>query len=116
MLPAGLNFAVMVTGYLLVMGCLAVGLRLSRRRPDGARRRPETARGWPGLVRRVAGTAVGGYVLLMVVVVGYYEGVARLGGDFLSAAFTGNLLVLGMTVPVYLAASWVVVRLLRRRG
>ncbi|THA26582.1 hypothetical protein E4198_19585 [Streptomyces sp. RKND-216] len=110
--PPWLNFAVMATGYLLVMGCLAVGLRLARRegRDLPARRRPATPTGWPGLVRRVAGTAVGGYLVLMAVVVGYYEGVAGLGGDFLAAVFTENLLLIGMVVPVFLVVSWVVAR------
>ena len=113
MLPPWLNFAVTATGYLLVMGCLAVGLRLARRRP-GQARRPDTAHGWPGMLRRVAGTAIGGYLALMVVVVGYYEGVAGLGGGFLTDAFTGNLLLVGLVVPGFLAASWVVERWRRR--
>lgn len=114
MLPPGLNLAVMATGYLLVMACLATGLLLSRRRP-GVARLPVTRRGWPGLVRRVAGTAVGGYLVLMAVVVGYYEGVAHLGGDFLAAAFTESAVLVACVVPAYLAASWALVRLSRIR-
>lgn len=96
----------MLVGYLLVMGCLALGLRVLRR---GARRPVPTSpgkRGWPALIRMVAGTAVGGYLLLMAVVVGYYQGVARVGGHFLASAFTGCALLIGTALPVLLAASW----------
>lgn len=106
----------MLSGYLLVMGYLAIGLLLLRRRPTGAwkpsrRLSPvDMRRGWPGLIRQVAGTALGGYVLLMVVVVGYYQGVARLGGRFLASAFTGAAMLLGISLPVFLVVSWLVVR------
>ncbi|QOV33406.1 hypothetical protein IM697_24660 [Streptomyces ferrugineus] len=119
----------MLTGYLLVMGCLAVGLRLLRRQSPGPRtavrgpdRRPVQplaagahGRGWPVLIRLVLGTAVGGYVLLMAVVVGYYYGVARVGGRFLTSAFTGSALLVGITLPVFFAASWLAERRRRRR-
>ncbi|WP_324785276.1 DUF6256 family protein [Streptomyces sp. H51] len=113
----------MLVGYLLVMGCLAFGLHVLRR---GARRPvpvPSGERGWPALIRKVAGTAVGGYLLLMAVVVGYYQGVARVGGHFLASAFTGCALLIGTALPVLLAASWVTERrarasrrVRRRRG
>lgn len=41
------------------------------------------------------GTAVGGYLLLMAVVIAYYYGVARVGGDFIQSAFTGTALLIG---------------------
>ncbi|MGP3979800.1 DUF6256 family protein [Streptomyces sp. KR80] len=129
MLPVSLNIAIMSAGYLLIMGYLALGLRILRRQPtraelERARRQlrgqrvggltPATARrGWPTLIRRVVGTAVGGYVLLMAVVIGYYHGVARLGGRFLTSAFTGCAQLLGIALPLYFIASWVAVR--RRR-
>ncbi|WP_137992426.1 DUF6256 family protein [Streptomyces vilmorinianum] len=106
----------MLIGYLLVMGYLAIGLRILRRRPAGAARVPRrfvvgaTRRGWPLLIRQVVGTAVGGYVLLMAVVVLYYQGVARLGGRFLASAFTGAATLVGITLPVFFLASWVVAR------
>ncbi|MBT2488948.1 hypothetical protein J7E96_10510 [Streptomyces sp. ISL-96] len=109
MLPLALNIALMLIGYLLVVGYLAVGLRLQRRqsvRPARAARR----RGWPGVVRQVVGTAVGGYVLLMVVVAGYYQGVAHLDGDLVTSAFTGAATLLGISLPVFFVVSWVVVR------
>lgn len=112
MLPLSLNIAVMLSGYLLVMGYLALGLRIQRRRPAGPGRAAKAGRagrqGWPVLIRHVIGTAVGGYVLLMVLVVGYYRGVARLGGRFLSSAFTGTALLVGISLPVFFVASWLV--------
>jgi hypothetical protein len=111
----------MLTTYLLVMGYLAAGLRILRRRPsEQAIGRPEgggarrvgagTARsGWPGLVRTVAGTAAGGYLLLMAVAVGYYRGVARVGGHFLASAFTGCAALIGVALPVFFLASWLTV-------
>ncbi|MET9836142.1 DUF6256 family protein [Streptomyces sp. NPDC006385] len=124
MLPLPLNIGLMLTGYLLVMGYLAVGLHLLRRQRPGpekatgkatgkAERRlaeqlaPGAPRpGWPGLTRQVLGTAVGGYALLMAVVVGYYHGVAQLGGRFLTSAFTGCALLVGIALPVFFTVSW----------
>ena len=123
-------------GYLLLMGALAAGLRLLRRDggPAGRRREgapgpapgspgppeipgpaessgppgipgPPTA-GWTGLARRYAGTALGGYLLLMAVVILYYYGVARVGGPFIASAFTGCALLIALTTPVFALASW----------
>jgi hypothetical protein len=119
----------MLVGYLLVMGCLALGLRTLRRHPAGTEETPRRpggrrahrlapgamTRGWPALIRQVADTAVGGYVLLMAVLVGYYHGVAGLGGGFLASAFTGAATLVGITLPVFLAMSWLVERRRRRR-
>lgn len=140
-MPLTLNITVMLTGYLLVMGYLAAGLRLACRearpgvsgggpgrfsgekRHDGRRggrkgRLPVAAasrRGWPAFVRHVLTTAAGGYVLLMAAVVAYYHGVARLGGSFLAEAFTGAARLLVLTLPLFLAASWLSERRSRRR-
>lgn len=111
MMPLRLDVAVMLAGYLLVMAVLGLGLRIGRRGPATPR---AAGRGWPALIRQVAATAVGGYVLLMAVVVGYYRGVARVGGRFLASAFTGGALLIGISLPVLLAASWLVER--RRRA
>ncbi|MGK5532584.1 DUF6256 family protein [Streptomyces sp. URMC 129] len=108
MLSIPMIVAIMLVSYLLVMGFLALGLRLlprARPAPRGAARR-----GWPGLIRQVAGTALGGYVLLMAVVVGYYYGVARVSGRFLMSACTGSATLIGLTLPLYLAVSWLVER------
>ncbi|MBT2423595.1 hypothetical protein J7F01_40305 [Streptomyces sp. ISL-22] len=120
MLPLPLNIGLMLTGYLLVMGYLAVGLHLLRRQMPGPERAAGKAErrlakqlapgaprpGWPGLIRRVLGTVVGGYVLLMTVVVGYYHGVAQVGGRFLTSAFTGCALLVGIALPLFFTVSW----------
>ena len=49
---------------------------------------------------------LGGYLLLMVVVILYYYLVARVGGAFIRSAFTGCALLVGVSVPVFAAASW----------
>ncbi|MET9800470.1 DUF6256 family protein [Streptomyces sp. NPDC006368] len=117
MLPVGLNVAIMLTGYLLVMAYLALGLRIRRRGPavwppPNATRR----RGWPGLFRQVAGTAIGGYALLMAVVLAYYQGVAHLGGHFLASAFTGAATLVGVTLPVFFLVSAAVIAVRRIRS
>ena len=62
------------------------------------------------LARHVAGTAVGGYLLLMAVVIAYYYGVARVGGDFIKSAFTGTAMLIGIALPLWRAASWLTER------
>ena len=114
----------MAAGYLILMSALALGLRhLYRPRaaqagsgqppgpsPAGSgRRSPQAA-----LARQVTGTLVGGYLLLMAVVVAYYYAVARVGPGFLESAVTGTALLIGLAVPVFVAASWLAGRL--RRG
>lgn len=124
----------MVCGYLILMSALALGLRrLCRsgatragsgpahrevhpdRPPAGPRGSPRQP-GWAALARLVAGTVVGGYVLLMAVVVGYYFGVARVGHGFLASAATGSALLVGLAAPAFAAASWLADRLQRRSG
>jgi Family of unknown function (DUF6256) len=112
-----------ISGYVLLMGALALGLWLSRRprrpaRDRLGRRLPDWFRhGWPRLLRHLAGTALGGYVLLMAVVVGYYYGVARVSGSFLDSAITGCLLLIGLSLPLFAGASWLTEwRLRRARG
>jgi hypothetical protein len=114
--------AVMLAGYLLVMGLLAFATRAmgAPPRPPSAWGRAEAPawwgrRGWPALIRRVAATALGGYLLLMAVVFGYYYGVARVGSDFLVNAVTGTAMLIGLSLPLFLAASWLVERRRRTR-
>jgi len=104
-------------GYLLVMGTLAAGLWLIRRRPADAAAGPARATGasgprpgWGRLIRHYAGTAAGGYLLLMAVVILYYYGVARVGGAFIASAFTGSALLIALSTPVYALASWLAER------
>jgi Family of unknown function (DUF6256) len=124
----------MVAGYLILMSALGLGLRgLYRPRaprsgsgqPRGSGLEPERVKpgppgrrrrtGWAALAWRVTGTVVGGYLLLMAVVVGYYFGVARVGPGFLESAATGAALLVGLAAPVFAAASWLTVRPRRRR-
>ena len=78
-----------------------------QRSPPGRRESPgRLAAGWTGLARRYAGTALGGYLLLMAVVILYYYGVARVGGGFLTSAFTGCALLIALSTPVFALASW----------
>jgi hypothetical protein len=111
----------LAVGYALLMAALAAGLVLSRRRPAVPGQGPSPAasadsaagpvgRGWLRLVRHVAGTVVGGYLLLMAVVVGYYFGVARVSGNFIEGAFTGCALLIGLSSPVFAAATWLLER------
>ena len=105
----------MLAGYLLTMTTLGFGLRLlarsktsgphggSRRaeRPDGTRPAAASRRGWLALARQVAGTAAGGYLLLMAVVIAYYYGVARVAGDFITSAFTGTAMLIAIALPLW---------------
>ena len=116
----------MLAGYLLIMAALGAGLRLLARsktggpqagsrtagRPAGTRPAAGSRHGWLLLARHVAGTAVGGYLLLMAVVIAYYYGVARVAGDFITSAFTGTAMLIGLALPLWGAASW----LTERRG
>jgi Family of unknown function (DUF6256) len=118
----------MLAGYLLIMIALGAGLRLLARPAASDRRvlspaagRPEDTspaagprRGRLALARHVTGTAVGGYLLLMAVVIAYYYGVARVAGDFIRSAFTGTAMLIGLALPLWGAASWLTERRRRR--
>jgi len=117
----------MAAGYLVLMSALGFGLRRLYRpsgNPSGRAEGPDNTRttppspgqrtGWAALIRRVAGTVVGGYLLLMAVVVAYYFGVAKVGPGFLEGALTGTALLLGLAAPVFAALSWLTER--RRRS
>jgi hypothetical protein len=120
-----------VSGYVLLMGALAIGLRLSRRASSRAAGTPRRGRrgparwlrlpevwqhGWPRLLRHPAGTAVGGYLVLMSIVVLYYYLVARVAGSFLDSAVTGCALLIGLSLPIFAAASWLTERRAARRA
>jgi hypothetical protein len=112
-------------GYVLIMGALAAGLLVLRRTggsatsavaapgapvSEAAAAGADTAmpdrRGWLRLIRHYLTTAAGGYLLLMAILILYYFGVVHVGGDFISSGFTGCLLLIGLSSPVFLAASW----------
>jgi hypothetical protein len=105
-------------GYLVLMAVLAVGLVAQRRRAAAGKATTRLTgrreRGWPALILHVLSDALGGYVLLMAVVVLYYYGVAKVGGSFLASAITGSLLLLGISLPVFIAVSWLTQRPGRR--
>ena len=133
----------MAAGYLILMSALGFGLRrlyrpgpsgqgeppgatpgatpprpAPRATPPGPAPRatppgPAPRVGW-GALRHVASTVVGGYLLLMAVVVAYYFGVARVGPGFLEGVVTGTALLLGLSAPVFAALSWLADR--RRRS
>jgi Family of unknown function (DUF6256) len=108
----------MLAGYLVIMATVGFGLhRLRRPKPGDRHERGPAAeqpagpgaaagsrRGWLLLARHVAGTAVGGYLRLMAVVIAYYYGVARVGGDFIKSAFTGTAMLTGIALPLWGAA------------
>ncbi len=115
----------MAAGYLILMSALGFGLRrLYRPRGAVSGAGPQPGHGpatppAPGqrtgraaLLRQIAGTVVGGYLLLMAVIAAYYFGVARVGPGFLESALTGTALLLGLATPVFAALSW----LAERRG
>ena len=54
------------------------------------------------------------YLLLMAIVIAYYCGIARVGGNFIESAFTGCAELPGVSAPVFLALSWLAERRDRR--
>jgi hypothetical protein len=150
-----------IAGYVLLMGALAIGLRLDRRsaRQSGAEdARPRAVRsgaarpasapaavpapapgreaspddrggtpvasrarpglravirpgpGWLRLILHYLATALGGYLILMGVIILYYYEVAPVAGNFVESAFTGCAMLIGLSLPVFLAASWLAER------
>ena len=116
----------MLAGYLVIMAALGFGLHrlvrptagdrhergLAAGQPGEPRAAAGSRRGWLLLARHVAGTAVVGCLLLMAVVIAYYYGVARVAGDFITSAFTGTAMLIGLALPLWGTASW----LTERRG
>jgi Family of unknown function (DUF6256) len=79
-----------------VLGRARYALRVVERFPPG----------WPRFIAQTAVTAVGGYLVLMVTLILYYAFVVHVGGDFIDSGFTGCLLLVGLSFPVFLALSW----------
>jgi len=104
------DFVPILTGYLILMLVLAVGLLVQRRR--AAAGRPTTRltgrrdHGWRAFILHVLTDALAGYLVLMAVVVLYYYFVAKVGGNFLESAVSGSALLLGISLPVLLGVSW----------
>jgi Family of unknown function (DUF6256) len=122
----------MIVGYLLIMGTLAIGLRIVQRsgkaeggnaaeagkpakagQPAKADKAGTLARPGPGW-RRLAifslSTAVGGYLLLMAVIIGYYFGISPVAGNFVHSAFSGCAMLIGLAAPVFITLSWLAER------
>lgn len=114
------DFVPILSGYLILMLVLAVGLWVQRRR--AAAGQPTTRltgqrdHGWRAFILHVLTDALAGYLVLMAVVVLYYYGVAKVGSNFLDSAFSGTALLLGICLPVFLAASWLTERRRDRSG
>jgi len=53
---------------------------------------------------------VGGYLLLMIILILYYNEVAPVAGNFIYSAFTGCGLLIGLSLPVFLVLSWLAER------
>ena len=104
----------MIIGYARIKGSLATGLRLAQRRGSGAVDDRDSADrlkpGWPRLIAHYLATAVGGYLLLMIIIILYYNEVAPVSGNFIYSAFTGCALLIGLSLPVFLALSWLAER------
>jgi hypothetical protein len=116
----------MTAFYLIFMAALGFGLFGLHRRgtkpaaqtgepPGGRSTVPGAPRGWTALIRHVLHTTIGGYLLLIAVSVAYYYGIAGVGGEFLYSVVTGPALLIGLTMPVFAAASWVSERTHSRR-
>jgi Co/Zn/Cd efflux system component len=107
-------------GYLILMVILAVGLRVQRRRTAAGqpltRLTGRRDHGWRALILHVLTDALAGYLVLVAVVVLYYYGVARVKGNFLDSAFTGSALLLAISLPVFIAVSWLTERRRDRPG
>jgi Family of unknown function (DUF6256) len=73
--------------------------------PAPGRLASRLAPGWPRFATQVATTAIGGYVLLMAVLVAFYYGVSRVAGHFLQSGFTGCAMLLALALPVFAIAS-----------
>ncbi|KAB8166528.1 hypothetical protein FH609_003080 [Streptomyces sp. 3MP-14] len=105
--PTALVLAMTALGYVLLMATLALGL-VRARRERGARQQAEPGgrRGRAALVWRVAETVLGGWAVLVVVLLGYYYGLADLGGNFLVGGLTGSAALLAIALPLFALASW----------
>jgi hypothetical protein len=125
----------MIVGYALIMGSLATGLRIVQRSRSGRPADPAAPApapipegqvavrsrllaavapepGWRRLAVFSLGTAVGGYLLLMVVIIAYYVGIGvpHSAGTFVPSAFSGCAMLIGLAAPVFIALSWLAER------
>ncbi|RMI39592.1 hypothetical protein EBN88_14460 [Streptomyces triticirhizae] len=94
--------AMTALGYVLLVATLALGLARARRE----RGERSGRRGWAALAWRVAETVLGGWAVLVVVLLGYYYGLADLGGGFLVGGLAGSAALLAIALPLFALASW----------
>ena len=105
----------MAGAFLVVVAMLVAHARSDRgdrppRRRVRIRRRPST--GWSGLVGYVVGTAVGGYLLFVGIVMTFYLALGDQDSRFiLQAIREGSVLTFGMVVPTFVLLSWIHERL-----
>jgi hypothetical protein len=79
-------------------------------RPGGLSVTGRVKPGWPRLAVHVLATALGGYLVLMAIIIIYYYGVAPSTGNFVPSGFSGNAMLLGLATPVFAALSWLSAR------
>ncbi len=109
-----------IVGYVLLMGFLAVGLRMLRRSAPGSdprrlsRAAARPSRGWLRLIRHLAATAAGGYVVIMAILVIFYVATdyskASVLESTLSSGASGTALLVAIGAPVFLGLSWLTER------
>jgi hypothetical protein len=101
----------------IVLLALLVTYHLATRRsaggPSPGRKRPRTRSssgahpGWGDLVRYVAGTAAGGYLFFLSIVVVFYFVLGGEDPEFIRQAFVeGSILAFGLVVPAFLVLSF----------
>jgi hypothetical protein len=68
--------------------------------------------GWRRLAVFSLSTAVGGYLVLMAVIIAYYVGIGvpHSAGTFVPSAFSGCAMLIGLAAPVFAALSWLAAR------
>ena len=99
-------------------GCASSPLLLGRaalapRRRARTGQHPRHASGWPAGSAAARGTAARGAPVPAAA--GYYYGIARVGGDFLTSALTGPALLIVLATPVWAVLSWLAERPPRRK-
>jgi hypothetical protein len=108
--------APVLTGYVVVLGMLVAYRRAASHLDAKALKPRPVPTDWPGLVRHVVGTAVGGYAFFLLLVVVFYFILGGHSSTLVTDALVyGSLLAFAVVVPVFLLLSLVQSRL-RSRG